>query len=190
MNLQKLKQLVKKSINKSPPIELFKYCNGYYEPYYYLAYLLSEHYLTGTFVELGVEKGRFLKALALGSEFAEIIGMDTTIRPEIDNLVKSHKNVIVINKPSLPVIMYLEKKEISILHIDTEHSYSMANAEFEAYRPYLADGATVCFDDLHATNNGVMKYFNELEYEKIENDLLHSCGYGVLIYRREDVEGD
>lgn len=59
----------------------------------------------------------------------------------------------------------------------------MAQAEFEAYQPYLAKGAFVLFDDLHAQNDGVKAYFDTLDYEKYEDDGLHpSCGYGVLRY--------
>ena len=72
---------------------------------------------------------------------------------------------------------------INLLHIDTEHSYAMAKAEFEAYKPYLAKGAYVLFDDLHAMDDDVLMYFDELDYYKIQDDRLHPiCGYGILIY--------
>jgi hypothetical protein len=43
----------------------------------------------------------------------------------------------------------------------------------------------VLFDDLHAMEDAVIYFFNELPYEKIEDDRLHSCGYGVMIYRED-----
>ena len=74
---------------------------------------------------------------------------------------------------------------IDVLHIDTEHSYSQAKAEFEAYEPFLNDGAVVLFDDLHAMEDSVLEYFNTLDYPRIHEDGLHPvCGYGVLLYQK------
>jgi len=46
-----------------------------------------------------------------------------------------------------------QDKKITLLHIDTEHSYSMAKAEFEAYEPLLDipfAGMTSCAVDATA----------------------------------------
>ena len=99
-------------------------------------------------------------------------------------MLNRYHNILFFQKPSMPVPIDINRP-ISLLHIDTEHSYSMAKAEFEAYRPWLANGAVVLFDDLHAMEDDVLRYFNELPYEKIQDDRLHPvCGYGVMTYER------
>jgi cephalosporin hydroxylase len=146
-------------------------------------YLLAGTIQNGLLVELGVEQGRGLVSMAVASNTNRVIGFDSHLHPELSRNLKVYSNVLFFNLPSLPVPRIITSKPISLLHIDTEHSYSMAKAEFEAYQPYLAKGAYVLFDDLHAIEDEVLTYFNELPYEKIQDDRLHpSCGYGVMIY--------
>lgn len=83
----------------------------------------------------------------------------------------------------MPVPEAIKSHSISLLHIDTEHSYAMAKAEFEAYQPYLMKPAVVIFDDLHAMENDVLRYFMELPYPKIQDDRMHpQTGWGVMLY--------
>jgi cephalosporin hydroxylase len=177
----KLENIIKKSLKEEPPANLSWIYQEFYSPYYNLMRLLAATIKDGILVELGVHKGRGLASLAAGNKKNLIIGFDTIKCPELDFVLAEFENIYFEQKPSLPV--RLTKKEISLLHIDTEHSYAMAKAEFEAYKPYLAKGAYVLFDDLHAMDDDVLKYFNELPYYKIQNDRLHPiCGYGVLVY--------
>lgn len=180
-----LKRLVNKAIQAKPLPSLSWLYGDYYSPYYGLMYLLAGTIKDGLLVELGVESGRGLVSLAAASRSNYVIGFDSHQHPDIDKNIKSYPNALFFNLPSMPVpdnIIY-SSRQIGLLHIDTEHSYSMAKAEFEAYRPYLAKGAYVLFDDLHAQDDDVLRYFKELPYEKVQDDRLHpSCGYGVLVY--------
>lgn len=178
-----LKHLINKAINNAPP-KLNIY-GDYYSPYYGLMYLLAGIINNGLLVELGVHKGRGLVSLAAANKTNEVIGLDSHVWPTLHELLTSYSNAWFLNLPSMPVPVVISenRRKINLLHIDTEHSYAMAKAEFEAYQPYLAKGAYVLFDDLHAMDNDVAKYFYELPYEKLEDDRLHpSCGYGVLRY--------
>lgn len=148
-------------------------------------YILAEIIKDGLLVELGVESGRGLASLASGNKTNFVIGLDSHYHPDLDKNLSDFDNIWFFNLPSMPVpsIITRQHRLISLLHIDTEHSYSMAKAEFESYQPYLAKGAYVLFDDLHAIEDEVLRYFNELPYEKVQDDRLHpSCGYGVLVY--------
>ena len=177
-----LKILVNKALySTSPKIDY----GDYYSPYYNLMYILAGQIDNGLLVELGVNKGRGLVSLAAGNSSNEVIGLDSHVWPGLLDTLKPYPNAWFLNLPSMPVPVPIaeHKRKINLLHVDTEHSYSMAKAEFEAYKPYLAKGAYVLFDDLHAMDNDVRRYFYELPYEKVEDDRLHpSCGYGVLIY--------
>jgi len=183
--LGKVTELIELALNNEPHLNLIDLYDDYYFPYYNLLYLLASKSTWGIAVELGVEKGRGIASLAQGSS-GRVIGLDNNVLPEIQEVIDKFPNFTFLHLPSLPPPEeYINGKCISILHIDTEHSYSMANAEFEAYEPHLLSGAVVCFDDLHAQDDAVLKYFMELPYPKIQNDRLHPvCGYGVLIYEQ------
>lgn len=179
----RLERIIKKSL-RQPPLELAWIYQEYYSPYYNFMRLLSESIKGGILVELGVHKGRGLASLAAGNPDNMVIGLDTVHCPEVDFVLAEYDNIDFRQMPSLPVPVFFDEwQPIDLLHIDTEHSYAMAKAEFEAYQPYLKKGAYVLFDDLHAIDDEVLSYFNELPYYKIQDDRLHPiCGYGVLIY--------
>lgn len=175
-----ISEIIQKAVSEEPPQELGWLYQEFYSPYYNFMRLLAETIKEGALVELGVHKGRGLASLAFGNPDLPVIGYDTVRCPEIDFILPEFKNIKFFKRASLPPTI---RRKISLLHIDTEHSYAMAKAEFEAYKPYLLNGAYVLFDDLHAMDDQVLEYFNELPYYKIQDDRLHPiCGYGVLIY--------
>lgn len=178
MRLEILALLIDAAISRRPPLEISIMCGQWYQPYYYLMYLLAAELKNsaGMIVELGVSKGYGVNSFAFGNPYAKIIGLDLNVEPEF-----TAPNVEFHLMSALPVPDFIEN--IAILHIDTEHSYSNAKNEFEQYKCKLLPGAVVLFDDLHATDDGVLKAFNELPYAKIQDDRLHPInGYGVLIY--------
>lgn len=181
----KLEKIINKALKDKIPARLAWVYQEFYSPYYNLMRLLAGTIHNGVLVELGVHKGRGLASLAAGNPTNTVIGFDTLYyQTEIDAVIKTYPNVLFFQKPSLPVPIDITGS-INLLHIDTEHSYAMAKAEFEAYQPYLANGAYVLFDDLHAMDDEVLSYFNSLPFFKRQDDRLHPiCGYGVMIYGR------
>ncbi len=177
MNLFEVSKIIEIAMRHKPPLEISTMTGEYYQPYYYLMYLLARHVTKGTIIELGVSKGYGVNSFAFGNPNIRIIGLDLNVLPEF-----IAPNVDFHLMSALPVPAFIESN-ISILHIDTEHSYSNAKQEFEAYESYLLPGAVVMFDDLHAMDDGVLKAFYELPYAKIQDDRLHPInGYGLLIY--------
>lgn len=169
-------------MTRDPPPELAEICD-YYRPYYHLIYLLAKR-MDGLFVETGVEKGRGCGSALLGGMKA--VGVDHTRHAEkIGGLEARFDGFTFLEQDSLPVPgWFTEDKKIAILHIDTEHSYSQAREEFKGYAPFLEEGAVVLFDDLHAQNDGVGKFFWKLPYPKIQDDRLHEVGYGALVFHK------
>jgi hypothetical protein len=178
MNLERLKSLVELSVENK---EIDGFYGEYYSPYYKLMELLASE-LDGNMVELGVFNGRGSYSLAKSGKRA--IGIDSHNNSSLDGIKDKFPNFMFYNisSSSVPDEIKTGGKSVAVLHIDTEHSYSMAKMEFELYQPFLKSGAVVLFDDLHAGGNDVKRYFDELNYPKVEDDRLHSCGYGVLIY--------
>lgn len=176
MILSQLAEFVEIAVYGQPPKKLLETCGDYYQPYYHLFYLLGKATRTGCAVELGVDKGRGVNSLALGNRHLKVIGLDLNVAPK-----KTLSNVDFHLMSALPVPEFIE--DIAILHIDTEHNYDNALNEFMQYKSKLLPGAVVCFDDLHAADDGVLRAFYELPYPKIQDDRLHpGNGYGVLIF--------
>jgi hypothetical protein len=180
VTLTHLANWIDMALIKNPPKDLATFCGDYYSPYYYFMHRAA-FALPGIAVELGVETGRGCASISLAGK--KVFGIDTHKRPNIDDLQARFPKFVFLNQPSMPVPDAIKSHSISLLHIDTEHSYAMAKAEFEAYQPYLSKPAVVIFDDLHAAENDVLRYFMELPYPKIHDDRMHpETGWGVMLY--------
>jgi hypothetical protein len=175
MTLSELAELIEVAILYEQR-DIVDIAKEYYQPYYGLFYHLAAEIQQGCIVELGVNKGYGINSFALGNPNIRVIGLDLNVEPEY-----TEPNVDFYLISALPVPDFINN--IAVLHIDTEHSYGNALNEFMQYEPYLLPGAVVMFDDLHAMDNGVLRAFYELPYDKIQCDKLHpGNGYGVLIY--------
>ena len=188
MRLSDLAVMIDLALEHTLPPPLDELCVSYPAKYYGFLHNVAK-LCAGIAVELGVEKGRGCAAIASGNADLKVIGLDHTPREEWRALHTRFPNIWCYERASMPVPgevrqAVAERGKISLLHVDTEHSFSMARAEFTAYEPYLAERAVVCFDDLHAAEDDVLKFFYSLPYPKIQHDGLHSCGYGVVLYER------
>ena len=183
-SLTELAILVQFAIEAEPETELVEYCTElYYRPYYSLLRLLAMNSEHGICVELGVEKGRASLAMCLGG--ATVYGMDHTRRGEIAVVQGRFPDLFhFVEQSSLPLPQAIlnQERSISVLHVDTEHSFAQAREEFYAYQPLLAVPAVVCFDDTHAQENQVGHFVTTLQWPTILDDRLHECGYGVMLY--------
>jgi len=140
---------------------------------------LAGQEVPGICVELGCEKGRGLLAMALTGR--DVIGFDLNRSPELE--LSDYPNITFSQISSLPVPEILTGKAIGLLHLDTEHSYAQVENEWGQYQGYLSKPAIVIFDDLHAMDDDVKRFFDKLPFDKIQDDELHpSCGWGVVLY--------
>ena len=185
MTIQDLARLVEFAVTKDPPPALLEYCGKEYRPYYHLLYLLALS-TPHKCVELGVEKGRGAFGMCLAGR--EVWGMDHTRRDEIVGLEARFPNFHYLECDSLPTPGQIPEQvtgPVGLLHIDTEHSYSMAQAEFWAYKPLLLPGSVICFDDTHAQEHAVGHFVTSLPWPTVFDDRLHECGYAVMVYDGE-----
>ncbi len=73
--------------------------------------------------------------------------------------------------------------EISLIFLDTIHTYDQVKKEFETYKDKLKDGAIILIDDININDKGV--FFNEWKGEKYDlTDWCHLSGFGLLIYKK------
>ena len=178
MKLPQLMKLINQAKKRSPPKKLLEFCGDYYEPYYNFMYLAGLM-VDGCLVELGCEKGRGLLAMALTGK--DVVGFDLNRSPDLD--LSHYPNVTFFQESSLPVHWFMTDKKVGLLHLDTEHSYSQVDNEFHQWQSYLTKPAIVIFDDLHAMDDDVKRFFDGLPYSKIQDDNLHpTCGWGVVLY--------
>ncbi len=181
ITLTHLANWIDTSLTKEPPKDIAQFCGDFYSPYYHFMYLAAFAVSSGVAVELGVESGRGSLSMLLAGK--RVYGIDTTKQPSIEGLQVRFPKFTFLHQPSMPVPDAIRGHSISLLHIDTEHSYAMAKAELEAYQPLLAKGAIVIFDDLHAMEGDVLRYFMSLPYPKIQDDRMHPItGWGVMLY--------
>jgi len=178
MDISNLGRLVQQAIEDDPPHALLEYCGDQYRPYYHLLHLLARH-TKHACVELGVEKGRGSFAMALAGR--TVWAMDHTRRAEIAVLEHTFKNFHYLEVNSMPVPERVVGP-VGVLHVDTEHSYSMAREEFRAYEHLLVPGSVVCFDDTHAQEHAVGHFVASLPWPTVFDDRLHECGYAVVIH--------
>ena len=184
IRLHDLAVLIDEALEFEPPLLLKEFCDAYYSPYYLfmnqMANRLSEN---GLLVELGCGPARGLVSMALSGK--QDVGIDHTRGAGVDEAQAAFKNIVFLEQDANPVPEWFanQSAKISLLHIDTEHSYSQAEAEFNDYKHLLATPAVVIFDDLHAQEDAVLEYFMSLPYPKIQDDRLHpECGWGVMLY--------
>ena len=181
MDLANLARLVQMAVEDEPPPALREWCGDQYRPYYHLLHLLALH-TEHACVELGVEKGRGSFGMCLAGR--DVWAMDTTRRPEVGIMERDFPNFHYLELPSLPPPGQV-KGPVGVLHVDTEHSYSMAREEFWAYKQFMVPGSVACFDDTHAMEWGVAHFVVTLPWPTIFDDRLHSCGYAVVLYDGE-----
>lgn len=176
--------LITQALEILPPQAILDYCEPFYSPYYHLMYLLAKESAYALCVECGVESGRGSFSMLYGG--ARVIGIDNN--PDRKDVLKENGNfqMIIGTSTDVPQAVKEAGRQISVLHIDTEHNFTQAKNEFEAYKPFLKDGAVVLFDDTNAMNGEVLRYLESLPYEKFVNDDLHpSCGFGGMIYKED-----
>jgi len=191
MTMERLLDLIEDAINGETEKGILGYSGQYYSPYYQFMYLVAVaskfafiNNDTPLCVELGVEGGRGSNALCISG--CDVVGIDNN--PDRKGVLDKMDNFTMFIGSSLPVpdVVFEYSNKISLLHIDTEHSFAQAREEFNAYKPYLVDGAVVLFDDTNACEGEVKRFVESLPYEKFFDDRLHpSCGYGGIIYRSD-----
>lgn len=154
--------------------------------YYRFLYRLAEYQKPSLSVELGVCGGGGSLHLALGWDDGIVCGVDVGVEYQ-DNLKYLNSNCPNFKfwlGDSVMAAKQIAAKYglVDILFIDTIHTYDRTIAEFQAWRPYLASNAVVCFDDLlRAEMAGLWEWLPE---PKLRLDALHDGsdegGFGVI----------
>jgi len=202
MNIQEITELGQRVIrftsNEANQMNRVDEAGGLFPPskYYLFFRLLAEKIKPRLAVVLGVCGGGDCYHLCLGSPDSTVVGVDIAYdHPEQLAYIKEHcKNFqfwLGDSTKSAPAV-HQGYGAIDFLFIDTTHTKDDTIKEFEAWKPFLAPGAIVCFDDLYRTEMGDVWYV--LPGPKVRLDLLHDGspdvggGFGVLIHQAQDAK--
>ena len=159
--------------------------------YFSLLHNLTSN-IEGTIVELGNREGlgilSIYDALSNNSELYTLDIVDDV--RFINDKIKSDPRVHILNDfNSLDVDRIkktFEKKSISMIFLDTIHTYEQVTQEFKLWEPYMKDDCVMLIDDIRDYMPGRTKwrFHTELDYtykydvtEWAHND----TGYGVYL---------
>ena len=148
--------------------------------------------IDGTIVELGNREGLGIlsvyDALKPNSKFYTLDIVDDV--RFINNKIKNDPRVHILNDfdalDSDRVSKTFEKKSISMIFLDTVHTYEQVLAEHKLWEPYMKDDCVMCIDDIRPSMAGRTKwrFHTELDYtykydvtEWAHND----TGFGVYL---------
>ena len=159
--------------------------------YFSLLHNLTSN-IEGTIVELGNREGLGILSIydAL-SENSQLYTLDIVDDVRfINDKIKSDSRVHILNDfnslDSNRIEKTFEKKSISMIFLDTIHTYEQVLAEFKLWEPYMKDDCVMLIDDIRPSMTGRTKwrFHTELDYthkydvtEWAHND----TGYGVYL---------
>ena len=185
MNLSRLLQLVE-MVDVIPT-----YPDPRYPPsdYYKFLYVLVSHMRPSYSVELGVCGGGASLHMSLGYPDGKVIGVDkdNDYPDQISHIAHLCPGFEFWQRDSIEAAECFTTPIVSVLFIDTVHTYERTMAEFKAWRPHLRPGAVVCLDDLYC--EGMDRAWDELPGQKLRLDELHPYvggppkggGFGVVL---------
>ena len=159
--------------------------------YFSLLHNLTSN-IEGTIVELGNREGLGILSIydAL-SESSELYTLDIVDDVRfVNDKIKSDPRVHILNNfdalDSYTVSKTFKKKSISMIFLDTIHTYEQVLAEFQLWEPYMKDDCVMLIDDIRPSMTGRTKwrFHTELDYtykydvtEWAHND----TGFGVYL---------
>ena len=159
--------------------------------YFSLLHNLTSN-IEGTIVELGNREGLGILSIydALGKN-SELYTLDIVDDVRfINDKIKSDSRVHILNDfnslDANRIEKTFEKKSISMIFLDTIHTYEQVSLEFKLWEPYMKDDCVMLIDDIRPSMPGRTKwsFHTELDYthkydvtEWAHND----TGYGVYL---------
>ena len=152
--------------------------------YFSLLHNLTSN-IEGIIVELGNREGLGILSIydAL-SENSELYTLDIVDDVRfINDKIKSDSRVKILNDfdalDSDRVSKTFEKKSISMIFLDTIHTYEQVLAEFILWEPYMRDDCVMLIDDIRPSMEGRTKW-------RFHTELGHTYKYDVTEWAHND----
>lgn len=153
-----------------------------HEPYYRFLRLVAHGRRYS--VEIGTRLGTSASHLADGcrdSGTVLTIDLDPSCAVVMQGIMQTRclTNVVIATTESSKGIS-LVNQPIDLLFIDGDHTYESSYSDYLAYRPYVADGGLIIFDD-PTLSDEMRRMWGDVVDEKILLPELHHSGFGVAI---------
>tara|TARA_B100000965_G_scaffold163776_1_gene136384 strand:- start:837 stop:1463 length:627 start_codon:yes stop_codon:yes gene_type:complete len=159
--------------------------------YFSLLHNLTSN-INGTIVELGNREGLGIlsvyDALQPNSEFYTLDIVDDV--RFVNDKIKSDPRVHILNDFDAlnadRVKKTFDEKSISLIFLDTIHTYEQVIEEFKLWEPYMKDDCVMCIDDIRPSMPGRTKwrFHQELNYENkydVTEWAHNDTGFGVYL---------
>lgn len=129
-------------------------------------------------LELGTDRGRSAGHFAEGHPEAEVTTID--IDPACSDHARAlhYRNLKAVTGDSLEVAVGWWG-DLDFLFIDSLHTYDQVSREFERYSFLVKSGGLIFMDDIHL-DGGVERFWNSINWPKIDLTPLHFSGFGVV----------
>ena len=159
--------------------------------YFSLLHNLTSN-IDGTIVELGNREGlgilSIYDALQPNSKFYTLDIVDDV--RFVNDKIKNDPRVHILNDFDAldfgRVQRTFDKKSISLIFLDTIHTYEQVMEEFRIWEPYMKDDCVVCIDDIRPSMPGrtKWKFHQELNYDNkydVTEWAHNDTGFGVYL---------
>lgn len=155
-------------------------------PYYGFLYHLAKNFKPQNMLEIGTFLGAGVLHLIEGNPEAKIVCVDIEL-PRRD-LLETNPNITLIQGDSRSVVdQVAQHAPFELIFIDSHHAYEQTSRELALYKTMFAEGAVVLFDDIWI-NDGMRRFWDELEYPKMAMPALNKFGFGVKVYGEEEIK--
>lgn len=151
--------------------------------YYSFLYNVAEKLPAGAIiVELGAYAGRSTAHLAAGNPLAKVFTVDISPRSDFHDNVKPFGNIKLMSGRSddKRILDEFPKGSVDLCFFDTEHTYEVVSSERKCWEEKLKYGSVLMFDDIFV-NDGMSRFWEELELDKSSSKNLHWTGFGYAI---------
>jgi len=184
--IDQLNLLVTHSINSEiESEELKKFFNKDKSAVYYkfLFNLLSSYKNENSFtVELGTYNGYSTAFLSRANINGLVLTIDILPKDNFYLIKEKYHNIISYLGKSTDdsVLDTVHKNSVDVCFFDTSHEYNILSKEFELWYPKIKKGGILLFDDIFL-NEGMTRFWNELDLIKSSSKELHWSGFGYAI---------
>jgi predicted O-methyltransferase YrrM len=152
-------------------------------PYYDFLTHIVRGFGASSVLELGTYSGGSTSYLGAARPECRVLTIDFQPQPGAAERLGGFPNVEVLVADTLSPSTVQKAQAafpFDLIFFDTLHEYNQISQEWSLYRPLLRPGGVALFDDIRI-NEGMMRFWNELEGQKQPLNHLHHSGFGALI---------
>ena len=149
--------------------------------YYRLLYRLVRAISPELVVELGVFTARGTAHIAAACRETKVIGVDPFPK-DISEILDRYPNIQFLKDKSYSksVLDLVADGSVDICFFDTLHEYQVVLVETQLWFPKMKRGGIMLFDDI-SLNDGMKKFWSELNLPKLSLPWLHHSGFGAAV---------